>query len=230
MQGAPYGSLGEALGRKESDGFAFDLNTQALERPITSSGSAGGPHGGRMDDDLIRRAARGDTQAFDILARDRIDRLFAIAVRILRNHYDAEDAVQHALWTAWTDLPGLRQPDRFDAWLYRLLVRQCFKAARTRRRATIVQLTPDLDELSTPADTRHIEDRDAIERAFVALSPEHRAVVVLHHYLGLGLDEIAEVVGIPHGTARSRLHYALLRLRGAVESTGPVTTSVEEAT
>lgn len=183
-----------------------------------------------MDDELIRRAARGDTEAFDALVRTRIDRLFAIAVRILRNHYDAEDVVQHALWTAWTDLPALRQPDRFDAWLYRLLVRDCYKAAGSRRRrATIVQLTPDMDELSSPVHTGQVEDRDAIERAFVALSPEHRAVVVLHHYLGLGLDEIAQIVGIPHGTARSRLHYALVRLRGAVES-GAATPAAKEAT
>src|SRR4029453_10004850 len=75
-----------------------------------------------MDEELVRRAARGDAEAFDALARDRIDRLFSIAIRILRDHHDAEDAVQQALWTAWSDLPGLRDPARLDAWLYRLLV------------------------------------------------------------------------------------------------------------
>lgn len=85
-----------------------------------------------MDEALVRQAARGDAEAFDALARDRIDRLFAIAFRILRDQHDAEDAVQQALWTAWGDLPGLRDPARFDAWLYRLLVRMCYRAARSR--------------------------------------------------------------------------------------------------
>ena len=175
-----------------------------------------------MDDALVRRAARGDAEAFDALARDRIDRLFALAYRILRDHHDAEDAVQLALWTAWSDLPGLRDPERFDAWLYRLVVRCCYRASRSRRRRTeIVRLMPDIDDLpnaptSAPA-TDAVVARDAVERAFLALGTEHRAVVVLHHYHGLGLDEVARVLEIPHGTARSRLHYALQRMRAAVE-------------
>ena len=173
-----------------------------------------------MDEAMVRRAANGDADAFDALARDRIDRLFAIAIRILRDYHEAEDAVQQALWTAWTDLPGLREPARFDAWLYRLLVRSCYRAGRSRRRrAAIVQIAPDLEDLAGPDDVARVGERDAIEHAFGLLSTEQRAVVVLHHYLGLGLDEIAEVVGVPHGTARSRLHYALRRLRAAFTPT-----------
>jgi RNA polymerase sigma-70 factor (ECF subfamily) len=171
-----------------------------------------------MDEELVRRAARGDADAFDALARDRIDRLFAIAIRILRDHHDAEDAVQQALWTAWGDLPGLREPARFDAWLYRLVVRACYRASRSRRRrASVVQIVPELEEMPGRADEDAIGDRDSLERAFASLSTEQRAVVVLHHYLGLGLDEIAAVVGIPAGTARSRLHYALRKLRTSIE-------------
>jgi RNA polymerase sigma-70 factor (ECF subfamily) len=172
-----------------------------------------------MDDELVRRAARGDADAFDALARDRIDRLYAIAIRILRDHHDAEDAVQQALWTAWSDLPGLRDAARFDAWLYRLVVRACYRAGRSRRRrASVVQIAPEMEELPGVADADGVTDRDSLERAFATLSTEQRAVVVLHHYLGLGLDEIAAVVGVPHGTARSRLHYALRRLRSAIEA------------
>ena len=178
-----------------------------------------------MDEELVRRAARGDADAFDALARDRIDRLFAIAIRILRDHHDAEDAVQQALWTAWCDLPGLRDPARLDAWLYRLVVRASYRAGKSRRRrASIVRIVPDHDELPGVIDADQITDRDQLERAFAALSTEQRAVVVLHHYLGLGLEEIATIVGVPAGTARSRLHYALQKLRAALE---PVETAAQ---
>lgn len=167
-----------------------------------------------MDEALVRRAARGDAEAFDALARDRIDRLFAIAFRILRDQHDAEDAVQQALWTAWGDLPGLRDPARFDAWLYRLLVRKCYVAARSRRRRNvIVRLVPGLHDVSDRSRTDEIAERDALERAFATLSTEHRAVIILHHYLGLGLDEVAAILEIPYGTARSRSSIATRRLR-----------------
>jgi RNA polymerase sigma-70 factor, ECF subfamily len=182
-----------------------------------------------MDEELARRAARGDAEAFDALARDRIDRLYAIAVRILRDHHDAEDAVQQALWTAWSDLPGLRDPERFDAWLYRLLVRCCYRAGRTRRRRSdIVRLSPAIDDVAVAGEADQVDARDAVERAFATLTTEHRAVVVLHHYVGLGLDEIAEVLTIPHGTARSRLHYALQRLRASIEASAADATAVAE--
>jgi RNA polymerase sigma-70 factor, ECF subfamily len=182
-----------------------------------------------MDEELVRQAARGDADAFDALARDRIDRLFAIAFRILRDHHDAEDAVQQALWTAWADLPGLREPARFDAWLYRLLVRRCYRAGRSRRRRdAVVQLAPDLSNIADGARADDIVERDALDRAFATLSTEHRAVVVLQHYLGLGLDEVAAVLEIPHGTARSRSHYALRRLRAALTADEPAAPAVLE--
>ena len=170
-----------------------------------------------MDEALVREAARGNADAFTALARDRFDRLFAVAYRILRDYHDAEDAVKQALWTAWADLPGLRAPERFDAWLYRVLVRSCYRASRSRRRrASLVQIVPEDEGLPTPERPDTVADRDAIDRAFASLTTEHRAVVVLHHYLGFTLEEIADVLGIPHGTARSRLHYALRRMREAI--------------
>ena len=176
-----------------------------------------------MDDELVARAARGDADAFDALARDRIDRLFAIAFRILRDHHDAEDACSTRCGPPGRTLPGLRDPGRFDAWLYRLLIRACYRAGHSRRRrAAIVSIVPEMDDLPGTATADAIVDRDALERAFASLSTEHRAVAVLHHYLGLGLDEIAAIVGVPHGTARSRLHYALLKLRSTIEATEPL--------
>ena len=170
-----------------------------------------------MEEALVRRAARGDAEAFDVLARDRIDRLFAIAFRILRDPHDAEDAVQQALWTAWSDLPSLRDPARFDAWLYRLLVRMCHRAARSRRRRdVVVRLVPELHDVPDQRRADEIAERDALERAFATLSTEHRAVIVLHHYVGLGLDEIAAILEIPYGTARSRASIATRRLREAL--------------
>ena len=183
-----------------------------------------------MEEELVRRAARGDTDAFDALARQRIDRLYAVAFRILRDHHDAEDAVQEALWTAWGDLRGLRETARFDAWLYRLLVRACYRAGRSRRRrSTIVTLVPATDDIADAASADSIVERDALDRAFATLTVEHRAVVVLHHYLGLGLDEIAHVIGIPHGTARSRLHYALRRMREELVSMDSSASAVAES-
>jgi RNA polymerase sigma factor (sigma-70 family) len=166
-----------------------------------------------MDGDLVRLAMRGDAEAFERLGRPRFDHLFAIAYRILRNHHDAEDAVQQALWEAWRDLPALRDVDRFDAWLQRLLVNGCYRQVRNQRarHATIV-LLPEHDR-PIPGETSRIGDRDELDRAFGALTAEHRAVVVLHHYLGLALVEVARTLEIPEGTARSRLHHAHRRLR-----------------
>jgi RNA polymerase sigma-70 factor (ECF subfamily) len=171
-----------------------------------------------MDEELVARAARGDADAFDALARDRIDRLFGIAFRILRDHHDAEDAVQHALWTAWSDLPGLRDPARFDAWLAKLVVNACYAEARGERRWTArVRLIP-FDLSDEPDVARSVAARDELEHAFRRLTPEQRAVVVLHHHLGYPLTEIAATLGIPEGTARSRLHYAVRQLRTVLDA------------
>src|SRR6478672_9392211 len=123
---------------RSDDRSSKALNTDASTCPITSRRSKSDRTGVTMDDELVRRAARGDADAFDALARDRIDRLFAIAIRILRDHHDAEDAVQQALWTAWCDLPGLRDPASIDAWLYRLVVRTSYRTGKSRRRRASV--------------------------------------------------------------------------------------------
>ena len=172
----------------------------------------------RVDRDLVEQAQRGDREAFAILARTRSDTLFGVARRILRDVGLAEDAVQQALVIAWRELPRLRDPDRFDAWLNRLLVNACYSEAR-RRRAWIssIRVLP-VDGPAGPDDLASLIDRDEVERGFRRLPPDQRAILVLHHYLGLGLNEIGEVLDIPPGTARSRLHYAHRAMRALLEA------------
>ena len=171
-----------------------------------------------MDRDLVEAARHGDREAYADLIRVRGDRLFGIAQRILRDVDRAEDAVQDALVIAWRDLRALRDPDRFDAWLHRLVVRSCLaEAVRTRRRvANLYVLQPDLP---SPTDEfLNVADRDELERGFQRLPPEQRALLVLRHYAGLPLAEIADVLDIPAGTVRSRLHHAHRAMRAALEA------------
>ena len=171
-----------------------------------------------MQRDLVERARRGDHDAFAVLAGAAISRLDGAAWLILRDTEQAKDAVQNTLVRAWRDLPTLRDPDRFDAWLHRLLVRACIDEARRLRRHRVdVELT-NIDIRSTAGMESAIADRDQLERGFVRLSPEMRAVIVLHHYLDLPLPEVAVSLAIPLGTAKSRLHRALGLLRAALDA------------
>lgn len=167
--------------------------------------------------ELIDRARTGDRDAFGMLAASSIDGLYAIAVRIVRDRDRAEDAVQSALLKAWRDLPTLRDPARFEAWLNRLLLRACYDEAR-RQRAFMSSVAFVTVEPGEADGSARFADRDQLERAFRRLPIDQRAVIVLHHYQGLPLTEVADALGIPAGTARSRLHYALRTLRGAVEA------------
>jgi RNA polymerase sigma-70 factor (ECF subfamily) len=171
-----------------------------------------------MDRDLIEAARNGDREAYVDLIRVRSDRLFAIAQRILRDIDRAEDALQDALVIAWRDLRGLRDPDRFDAWLQRLLIHVCIaQATRERRRVANLRMLP-AEGPSTPDTLLGVAERDALERGFRRLPPEQRALLVLHHYQGYAPAEIAEILGIPPGTARSRLHHAHRAMRAALEA------------
>jgi RNA polymerase sigma-70 factor, ECF subfamily len=162
---------------------------------------------------LVAQAQRGDRDAFSVLARAAASRLDAAARLILRDPELARDAVQEALIRAWRDVPGLRDPDRFDAWLHRLLVHAAIDEARRRKRRVIeVQLEPiDAHGLDDPV--RQLADRDALDRALADLTPEYRALVVLHYYLGMPVPDAAASLGITLGTAKSRLHRAIRALR-----------------
>lgn len=172
-----------------------------------------------MDRDLVEAARRGDREAYADLIRLRGDRLYAIAQRVLRDVHHSEDAVQDTLVIAWRDLPGLRDPDRFDAWLTRILVRTCIsEATRSRRRQVVDIAALPFDIPSTDDDFVSVGDRDQLERGFRRLPPDQRALLVLRHYAGMEPAEIAEVLGIPAGTARSRLHHAHRAMRAALEA------------
>ena len=162
---------------------------------------------------LVEQARGGDHDAFAVLAGDAIAQLDAAARLILRDPELARDAVQDAFIRAWRDLPGLRDLDRFDAWMYRLTVNACFDLLRRRRRRAVeVELTPLI--MPGVADISSlVADRDLLDRALKVLEPEWRAIVVLYYYVGLPLPEVAETVGIPLGTAKSRLHRSLSVLR-----------------
>ena len=169
-----------------------------------------------MDRDLVERARKGDREAFAVLVHQVSDGLYAVAQRILRDPGLAEDALQNALVLAWRRIPRLRDPDRFDAWIRRILVHACYdESQRARHWSGNVRVLP-LNGPSMSDSTDAVAGRDELERAFRQLSMEQRAVFVLHHYLGLPLVEIAELLDIPAGTARSRLHYAIAGLRDAL--------------
>jgi len=171
-----------------------------------------------MERRLVERAMHGDEAAFDALIERVGDHLHSVARRILRDPYLAEDATQRALLDAWQNLPGLRDPDRFEAWVHRLIVNACHAEARRERRhrGNLRLVATDapavLDSASSIAIHHQLDD------AFRQLGIEHRTVVVLIHYVGLSAAEAAEAMGTPVGTVRSRLHYALKSLRAAVEA------------
>ena len=173
-----------------------------------------------MDRRLVDRAVAGDHDAFAELARVSIGRLFAVARLILRDQGQAEDATQEALVAAWRDLSSLRDPDRFEAWLHRLLVHACYRELRRARRRPVIDAGVDVLTLEPPiADASlSLADRDQLERGFRRLEPEQRAVIVLHFYAGLPLTEVADILSVPVGTAKSRLHRAIQAMRAALEA------------
>lgn len=171
-----------------------------------------------MQRDLVERARRGDHDAFATLAGAAISRLDSAAWLILRDAEQAKDAVQNTLVRVWRDLPTLRDPERFEPWLHRLLVRACIDEARRLRRHRVDVELLNLDLPAAAGMESAIADRDQLERGFLRLAPEMRAVVVLHHYLDLPLPEVAASLAIPLGTAKSRLHRALGLMRAALDA------------
>ena len=173
-----------------------------------------------MPRDLVERAMAGDHDAFSELARASIGRLYATARLILRDDGRAEDATQEALVAAWRDLSALRDPDRFDAWLRRLLIRACYKESRRGRHRWTIEVDVEGHETADVDLTLDVADRDQLERAFRRLGTDQRVVLVVHYYLGLSLDEAAEALGVPPGTVRSRLSRATRAMRAALDADG----------
>jgi RNA polymerase sigma-70 factor (ECF subfamily) len=170
-----------------------------------------------METDLVVRAQRGDKEAYADLAAGVADRFLGVSRRILRDLDLAEDATQQALLSIWRDLPQLRDPARFEAWSYRILLRACYAEGRKQRRwAPNLRLLPV--DLPSADGLSSVVDRDQLESGFRRLSLDHRTVVVLHHYLDLPADRIAELLGVPVGTVHSRLHHAMRALRAALDA------------
>lgn len=177
----------------------------------------------RVDRQLVEQAQMGDKDAYDAIARAVAPRLYRVAHRIVRDLDAAQDATQQALVAIWRELPRLRDPDRFDAWAYQLAVRYCLMELRSQRRRLAVPVAvtaaeADAREPSRADHSRVVADRDELERAFRLLTEDQRAVVVLRHYVGLSVAEAAQILGVPTGTAASRLHYATQALRAALEA------------
>jgi RNA polymerase sigma-70 factor (ECF subfamily) len=168
---------------------------------------------------LILRARDGDHEAFTALAAEAFDCLHRTARLILRREDLAADAVQEAMVAAWIHIRAVRDPARFDAWLYRLVVRACYREARRNSHAGRIAIrVGPLQMTEEPDPERTMADRDQLERAFERLSAEQRAVLVVRHYLGMTEVEAAAVLGIPVGTFKSRLSRAMGALRAALEA------------
>jgi RNA polymerase sigma-70 factor (ECF subfamily) len=171
--------------------------------------------GDSSERELVEAAMAGDADAFSSLAEASARRLYAVARLILHNDALAEDATQEALVVAWRDLSALRDPARFEAWLHRVLVRECYKHGQRERRR--VQVEGQVQSLTVETDPSHQSIvSDQIERGFSRLSVEHRTVLVLHHYLGYTFPEIAATMGVPVGTVKSRVSRACAAMREAL--------------
>ena len=172
-----------------------------------------------MDRELVIRAQAGDADAFTSLVGSTVDGLYSTARLILRRDDDAEDAVQDALLRAWLGIRGLRDPDRFEAWLRRLTVHACYRTASRGRNRRVVEVGPiDVGEPSAPDRSQGLVVRDQLERGFRRLPVDQRAVLVVHHFLDLSDADASDMLGIPIGTMKSRLHRATAALRAALDA------------
>ncbi len=171
-----------------------------------------------MQRDLVERARTGDHDAFAALARATIGRLDAAARLILRDPDRAQDAVQETLVRCWRGLPTLRDPDRFDAWLNRLFLNACRDQLRHAKRRSVEVILPGSLPTAVADATSALADRDQIERGISRLDPDHRVVIVLHYFLDLPMPDTALVMGVPLGTAKSRLHRATQALRAVLDA------------
>lgn len=169
-----------------------------------------------MTPDLVQQAQRGDRAAFETLIGGAYDRLFAIAYRILRDRTAAEDATQDAVVRCWRDLRGLREPDRFEAWLHRLLVNACRDLARHNRRRPQEVFGAGPETAATGDEYGRLADHDELERAFLRLPAEQRIALVLAHYVGYSAPDLAAILNVPTGTVYSRLHYGARAMREAL--------------
>ena len=178
-----------------------------------------------MDQELVVRAQHGDQRAFEALARADSPRLHRVAYGVLRDSESAEDATQRALVDIWRDIRRLRDPARYEAWSYRILVHACYREARKRRDLPCIADVPAADVPAAVDAFGQVDDRDQLERGFRQISVEHRTVIVLRCLLDMPMEQVADALGVAPGTVGSRLHRALRALRAALEADDPRTTT-----
>ena len=183
-----------------------------------------------MQRELVERAQAGDHEAFTVLVRASFGRAYGVAKLVLRDDDLAQDAVQEALVQAWRHMRALRDPDAWEAWLHRLVVRACYRLAHRTRRRSLVEIHVDADPAPEGANdfALSVAERDRIGRMLGRLPIDQRAVMVMHFYLDLPLTEAAEVLDIPIGTAKSRLHRGLETLRAAMSSDAAIATATAQ--
>lgn len=204
------------------------------------------PDGGRDDVDLViegsvtavtpgrattrqasasRQVQLARAEAFAALTDHHLDASYRLAAVILGDRAEAEDATHDAAVLAWRRFGSLRDHDRFEAWFGRILVNVCRDRLRSRGRQRLVDLGPGLDEAigreRTGSDGSAARaDRDALGRAVDRLGPDHRIVLALRYWRDLPVDAIADRLGLPSGTVKSRIHHALRHLRAELERDG----------
>ncbi|HSQ21477.1 MAG TPA: sigma-70 family RNA polymerase sigma factor [Coriobacteriia bacterium] len=166
-----------------------------------------------MDDrELVLRAKAGDARAFTTLVRRHERSLYATAYAITRSQWDAADAVQDALADAYASLKTLRDPDRFAAWISRIVINRCNGLLRRRGRVLPMEEPPEPQAFVWDGP----EDGLDLMRAIQALSPDHREVIALRYFRDLKVADIAELLGCPAGTVKSRINRALAALEAAL--------------
>jgi len=171
-----------------------------------------------MQPELVRQAMSGDHEAFAELTRSSTGSLYGLARLILHDSDRAEDATQEALVSAWRHLSSLRDPERFEAWLRRMLVRACYAEAKREKRRHTIEAQVEPVARTAPDPGIELADRDELGRLFMHLKPEQRALVVLHYYLGLELKEIGETLGMPSGTVKSKLSRTIAEMRATADA------------
>ena len=184
--------------------------------------------GREVDRILIERARRGDREAYEAIVVTSSDRLYAVALRTLRDADAAGEALQASLVRIWQDLPTLRDPDRFEGWSYRILINCCRMQRRASRR--IEGRVERSDEPGFVGDSQlELAVRDELEHAFRALPIDQRLVMVLRYYRDLSVAEIARMLSISEGTVKSRLHAGRRAMRAVLESEARLAVGREES-
>ncbi len=173
---------------------------------------------GDMDQGLVVRAQQGDQQAFEVLVASHHARLFRVAQGILRDPHRAEDATQQGFLDIWRHIRRLRDPAKFEGWSYRLVVNACYDEAKRHPKWEPDSGMKSTDEPVAGDAFGAVADRDELSRGFEHLSLDHRAILVLRYLLDLTLEQVAEVLDIPEGTAHSRIKRAMEALRAALEA------------